>query len=275
MAEQGTPPPTTTTSRPPPTSGCLVVHRVHSAGRWQAAVAPVLLVELSCSGEVFPSASHVFLCLPAPLPAPQGFHDQPGVEPQRLLSAQRRHHLLQPLAVQLNDLQVDPNTKDFAPSSRLFLLPPGGSRTRPPPPNLPSCPSSCSLDSVPLAQPVSAGLTHACTNRRQRFKKAKNTKAKRINRLCVQFKGLIFAQKVINFFFFFCVCARARVLGILLPGGNFNRNINRMFVSGGEGMMTSKRNEAIFSSRETQEQDVRHWSRCYILYMHLHPGGRR
>lgn len=39
--------------------------------------------------------------------SPQGFHDQPGVEPQRLLSAQCRHHLLQPITVQLDDLQVE------------------------------------------------------------------------------------------------------------------------------------------------------------------------
>lgn len=38
---------------------------------------------------------------------PQGFDDQPGVQPQRLLSAQCRHHLVGSVAVQLHDLQVE------------------------------------------------------------------------------------------------------------------------------------------------------------------------
>ncbi|GAA6074040.1 uncharacterized, partial [Tachysurus ichikawai] len=37
-----------------------------------------------------------------------GFDDEPGVESQRILSAQRRHHVLQPITVQLHDLQVEP-----------------------------------------------------------------------------------------------------------------------------------------------------------------------
>lgn len=46
-------------------------------------------------------------CSPRVCLLSQGLDDQPGVQPQRLLPAQRRHRLLQPLPVQLHDLQVE------------------------------------------------------------------------------------------------------------------------------------------------------------------------
>lgn len=42
-----------------------------------------------------------FLCL-------QGLHEQPGVQPQRLLAAERRHHRIQPVSLQLRGFQVVP-----------------------------------------------------------------------------------------------------------------------------------------------------------------------
>lgn len=48
-----------------------------------------------------------------------------------------------------------------------------------------------------------------------------------------------------------CVCPRQFVLG-----GNFNQNINRMFVWGAEETMTLRWNQAIFSSREMQERTL-------------------
>lgn len=38
----------------------------------------------------------------------QRLHDQPGVQPQRVLPAERRHHLLQPVPLQLHGFQVVP-----------------------------------------------------------------------------------------------------------------------------------------------------------------------
>lgn len=102
--------------------------------------------------------------------SPQGFDDQPGVEPQRLLSTQRCHHLLQPIAVQLYDLQVD--TGSWGPQSQH----PSHCLLRSHRSQLSSCPSSTSLVSISIAQPVFPELKHACTNRSQRIK---NSEAKR------------------------------------------------------------------------------------------------
>lgn len=46
------------------------------------------------------------LHLVPPLCCLQRFHDQPGVQPQWVLPAERRHHFLQPVSLQLHDFQV-------------------------------------------------------------------------------------------------------------------------------------------------------------------------
>lgn len=147
---------------PPPSSSCMVQL---VAGRLRL---------LWCCFE-FAARCGVCVCSPALCFCllPQGFHDQPGVKPQWLLSAQRRHHLLQPFAVQLHDLQVDTRSRGLHSQLPGPFLPP----TAPPPHNgrqqrqHSPCPSPSSLDSVPLAQTVSIELKHACTNRRQRIKR--------------------------------------------------------------------------------------------------------
>lgn len=96
---------------------------------------------------------------------PQGFDDQPGVEPQWFLSAQRRHHLLQSVTIQLDDLQVETGSWGLQSPQPLPLHCPYHQHRS----QLSSYPSSSSLDSVPIAQPVSMELKHACTNRRQRI----------------------------------------------------------------------------------------------------------
>lgn len=100
--------------------------------------------------------------------SPQGFDDQPGVEPQRLLSAQRRHHLIQPITVQLDDLQVETGSQGLQfPQSPL------------PPMPLPLTLKPTLLQPFPhrlwtlflLHSQSSMELKHACTNGRQRILK--------------------------------------------------------------------------------------------------------
>lgn len=138
-------------------------HRMHSVSHWQTA--DVLVLHM-CEVRVrsyFLLISCFFL---------QGFDDQPGVESQRLLSAQRRHHLLQSISIQLDDLQVEaessiPPTPQLKPTfspalpRRLWTL--------------------FLLHSQSLTE-----LKHACTNRRQRIKKIWGKKTKK-NRDRVQF----------------------------------------------------------------------------------------
>lgn len=47
----------------------------------------------------------------------QRLHDQPGVQPQRVLAAQCRHHLVQPVPLQLHDLQVVPSARRGRPTT--------------------------------------------------------------------------------------------------------------------------------------------------------------
>lgn len=112
--------------------------------------------------------------------SPQGFDDQPGVEPQRLLSAQRRHHLIQPITVQLDDLQVETGSQGLQfPQSPLPPMPLPFNTEANSPPAL----SSSSLGSVPIAQPVFYG-TEACLHKRK-TKNLKNLRQKLKNRLYI------------------------------------------------------------------------------------------
>ncbi len=170
---------------------------MHSVSHWQTVFALLLhTCEVTCTVwglcSLTCSLNH---CL-----SPQGFDDQPGVEPQRLFPAQRRHHLVQPVTVQLHDLQVETGRWGLQPP---LLLPPTLQSTQSQPP---SCPSSSSLDSVPLAQPVYG--TEACLHK-QKTKNFKKSEAKRKNRLCVQLKGWFLHKG--HIFFVPGICAGAAV----------------------------------------------------------------
>lgn len=54
----------------------------------------------------------------------QRLHDQPGVQPQRVLPAQRCHHLVQPVPLQLHGLQVAPSAQRGRPPPRAAAHPP-------------------------------------------------------------------------------------------------------------------------------------------------------
>lgn len=98
--------------------------------------------------------------------SPQGFDDQPGVEPQRLLSAQRRHHLIQPITVQLDDLQVETGSQGLQfPQSPLPPMPLPLNTEANSPPALPHRLWTLFL----LHSQSSMELKHACTNGRQRI----------------------------------------------------------------------------------------------------------
>lgn len=64
----------------------------------------------------------------------QRFHDQPGVQPQRVLPAERRHHLVQPVALQLHDFQVVlQGLRPIRRGDRGDAVPPRTARCAPPP----------------------------------------------------------------------------------------------------------------------------------------------
>lgn len=180
----------------------------------------------------------------------QGFDDQPGVESQRLLSAQRRHHLLQSISIQLDDLQVEAESS-IPPTPQLKFL---------------SCPSSTSLDSVPIAQPVS-NRTEACLHK-QKTKNKKNLrqKNKEKQRPCTILKGW-FLHKGHIFF-----------MPGTWAGQQFESEISRMFVCavshvGGKVKGREMRCVCLCGSGSWKKQyshpgsygtEWTHWRRCYI-----------
>lgn len=69
---------------------------------------------------------------PSRLPSPcclQRLHDQLGVQPQRVFAAQCRHHLVQPVPLQLHDLQVVPTARRGRPTTS-DRRPPAAKRPR-------------------------------------------------------------------------------------------------------------------------------------------------
>lgn len=200
--------------------------------------------------------------------SPQGFHDQPGVEPQRLLSAQRRHHRLQPVAVQLPDLQVEGGGRGLQPLSS--PLPP------PPPchtlPHTPLTPKPFLLpirvDAQLLSHSKSIELKHARTNGRERIKNLRQKGGRRRKRLYTILKGWFFCTKMI---YFLCL--------VTLLGSSLNQNISRMFVCGGKvkGRETSC---GAFVAREAKisnifildgmEPDENSGGAVTLLHLHLH-----
>lgn len=107
----------------------------------------------------------------------QGFDDQPGVEPQWFLSAQRCHNLLQPITVQLHDLQVETRSRRLQLWTTIPTTPLHCPYYQPKP--TVSAPSS--LDSVSTTQPVSG--TEACLHKQKTKNKIICSK-KKIQRLC-------------------------------------------------------------------------------------------
>lgn len=172
----------------------MVLHRVHSAGRWQAAVASVLLIELSSCGNpaVKCSPSHVFLCpssrsAGAPWPAwsratAASLSSAPPPPPPATRSpapwSPGRSH--------------EPKTKDFAPLKPLasfllpfFLVPPSGSPTSRLPPTSLVDPSH-RLWTLFLLIGQSLQDWRMLAQTKDKDLRGQNTKAKRINRLCIQ-----------------------------------------------------------------------------------------
>lgn len=147
-------------------SGCMVLHHEHELCTqnalvlWQTAVALFLhTCKVSCELCLLTCSLDLRL-------SPQGFDDQPGVEPQRLLSAQRRHHLIQPITVQLDDLQVETGSQGLQfPQSPLPPMPLPFNTEANSPPALPHRLWTLFL----LHSQSSMELKHACTNGRQRI----------------------------------------------------------------------------------------------------------
>lgn len=234
-------------------------HRMHSVSDWQTAVALVLhTCEFGC--RMWNSCRltrSLDLCL-----SPQGFDDQPGVEPQRLLSAQCRHHLLQPVAVQLDDLQVETGSWGLQ---------------SPCPPHCPYHPHRSQLSSRPSSSSLdfcTAGLcgTDACLHKQQtnNYKKIWGKKKKK-TRDCVQFKGLIFAQRSYIFRAWHLCWAAVRIrtlaecvfVSCLMPGGKVKgREMNcDAFVA----LETERSNILILGATGPDEH-----TGGAVTYMHLH-----
>lgn len=179
------------------------------------------------------------------LSLPQGFHDQPGVEPQWILSAQCCHNFFQPITIQLNDLQVEPGS--WGCQSKHYS-------------------HSLTEANSPTALPHHFWTLFLLHNQSlqkwgmfaQDIEEFKNSEAKRFKiRLCVQIKGLIFAQRS----YFLCL---ASVLG-----SSLNQNISRMCVLfGREG--STERWKKQYSHSGSYETSWRHWRRCYIMHSQLH-----
>lgn len=138
----------------------------------------------------------------------QGFHDQPGVKPQWILSAQCCHNFFQPITIQLNGLQVEPGS--WGCQSKHY-----------------SHHHSLTEANSPTALPHhfwTLFLLHKQSLKKwgmfaQDTEEFKNSEAKIFKiRLCVQIKGLIFAQRS----YFLCLAS--------VQGSSLNQNISRMCV---------------------------------------------